>query len=286
MLGTPNGGSHAIPELLVGQSVLLSKLARLDVRQRPDRRCSSVIGAVSRRACDAARRRTSENQFSARPGGPSTPDRRRRTGSLPDEAGLRQAREIRRADGQLADRSRAHDLCRRVFRRDGRGRCASNSGLARAAIASCFMGTTRGDGRVTWESGIPASLPALLHGRAARRSRRRRIHVSGDRGTAPAWRDAAAAADAAGRPVRPSLCSRCRARRTTGIPDEDDLAAAVVGAGTRAQAVQPAPERPVRVRVVHGNLAFAQPFRSRSATIAATRSSAPRSTSIARCSSR
>ena len=32
MLGTPNRGSHAITELLVGRSVLLRKLARLDIR--------------------------------------------------------------------------------------------------------------------------------------------------------------------------------------------------------------------------------------------------------------
>ncbi len=42
------------------------------------------------------------------------------------------------------------------------------------------------------------------------------------------------------------------------FPDEDDLAAAVIGAGSRKRRTRVRPERPIAVSVVHGNLAFAR----------------------------
>ena len=252
MLGTPNGGSYAIAELIVGQSVVFRKLARLDIAHRAEELLRTIVkfpgilamlpafpdGSFFSAETWAA--------FHARSGAGWVP---------PDVEDLESARAARR----LLDSSPL--AAERMIYVAGSSdvtvagmRLESSPGDKAERIV--FTGTTRGDGRVTWDTGIPPSLPVyymdVQHGDlAAYEPAFPALEELLQRGetrllprTPPVSRATAATFD-----MPPAEDDR--------YPDRDDLTAAVLGAGTRARAVPRArAERPVNVSVVHGNLAF------------------------------
>ena len=255
MLGTPNRGSHAITELLVGRSVLLRKLARLDIRNSQTD-LLRIIGRFPGVLAMLPASHSDDDYFSdatwrtyhARTGGADWP--------LPAASDLQEAAEIRRvldsspvepqhmiyvagsSDVTIAGMKLTYDPWRKRDRIE-------------------FLGTTRGDGRVTWESGIPASIPTwymdVEHGDLANHPPAfGALQELLSQGTtklldqrAPVTRSVADLF-----PMPPAEDDR--------FPDEDDLAAAVVGAGSRKRRTRARQERPIAVRVVHGNLAFAR----------------------------
>jgi pimeloyl-ACP methyl ester carboxylesterase len=254
MLGTPNGGSHSIPELLVGQSVVFRKLARLDVRHRADellRVIGRFPGILAMLPEDVEANLFSTGtweSFHARAGA---------GWFVPEAARLEAARAIRRtiADSPL-DPARMIYVAGSADVTVAAMRVEKRPGESRERIV--FMGTTRGDGRVTWDTGIPKALAAstyymdVQHGDMAADERSfPAIDELLTRGetrqlsrTQPVAREAAVLFE-----MPPAEDDR--------YPDADDLTASVVGAGVRAQVRRTAPTRAVRVRVVHGNLAFA-----------------------------
>ena len=255
MLGTPNGGSHAIPELLVGQSVVFRKLARLDVRHRAE----TLLDVIGRFPGILAMlpEVDDRNLFSAR----TWQEFHDRAGAgwlVPDEARLKAAREIRQtiADSPI-------DPARMIYVAGSSDvtvaamRLEQRPGETRDRIV--FMGTTRGDGRVTWDSGIPKALSSagvyymdVQHG-----------DMAADEPSFPAVEELLTRGETRLLPRTPPVAREAAVMfempraEDDRYPDADDLAAAVIGAGTRAQVLKKTPERAVRVRVVHGNLAFA-----------------------------
>ena len=158
MLGTPNGGSHAITELLSG-----SRSCCASSRGSTSATAGGTAAhhrAVSRRARDAAGGTERRRLFLPRDVGrlPRAHRRRRRLAaagrgrSEGGGGGPPRARRVRRRSG-------AHDLRGRRRRRDDRGDEAHLRPVAKRDRIE-FLATTRGDGRVTWDSGIRATSSA------------------------------------------------------------------------------------------------------------------------------
>ena len=255
MLGTPNRGSHAITELLVGRAVLLRKLARLDIRNsRAD--LLRIIGRFQGVLAMLPSAQNDDDYFSdgtwrayrARVGDADWP--------LPEPSDLQAARDIRRAlDSSPVDPERMIYVAGSADVTIAGMKLAYDPWRKQDRIE--FVATTRGDGRVTWDSGIPPSVPTwymdVEHGDlAAHPPAFPALQELLTQGTtdlldrrAPASR---AAADLF--PLPPAEDDR--------YPDEADLAAAVVGAGSRKRRARAPSDPPMEVRVVHGNLAFAR----------------------------
>ena len=255
MLGTPNRGSHAITELLVGRAVLLRKLARLDTRNsRTD--LLRIIGRFPGVLAMLPSAQNDDDYFSdgtwrayhSRVGDADWP--------LPEPSDLQAARDIRRAlDSSPVDPERMIYVAGSADVTIAGMKLAYDPWRKQDRIE--FVATTRGDGRVTWDSGIPPSVPTwymdVEHGDlAAHPPAFPALQELLTQGTtdlldrrAPASR---AAADLF--PLPPAEDDR--------YPDEADLAAAVVGAGSRKRRARAPSDPPMEVRVVHGNLAFAR----------------------------
>jgi pimeloyl-ACP methyl ester carboxylesterase len=170
MLGTPNGGSHSINELVVGQASTLRKLALLDVRHSN----AELLAIISR----------FPGVLALLPGAkdgdddyldPKTWKRYFDSGGdgwvMPDEQDLKRTREFREQleaspiDAKkmvyVAGQSRS-TLVRMLIDPDAKG-----SDRIR------FRATPRGDGEVPWDTGIPAGLkayfmPGVVHGTCPR----------------------------------------------------------------------------------------------------------------------
>jgi tetratricopeptide (TPR) repeat protein len=252
MLGTPNGGSHAITELLVGQSSLFSKLAFVDVKNSQE----ELLGIVSRfpgilamLPADAA-----EDYFSSATwkrflaGEPSL--------VAPLDADLSNAREFRRLlDGSPIDpRKMVYVAGRADVTVTG---MYYNVDAERPNEFIQFTATTRGDGRVTWDSGIPPEVPTW--------------YMDVEHGDLPAHQESFPAfldlleTGATSRLSKTPLVSRAADEVFTRppiiddfYPEADDLAASAVGAGAGRRARTKRPEDPTSMKVVHGNLAFAR----------------------------
>ena len=252
MLGTPNGGSHAVPELLVGQSVVFRKLARLDVRHRAEEllavvsRFPGVLAMLPAAVEESLFSPETWRAFHSRAAG---------GWAVPDGERLEQARATRRLiDSSPLDPERMIYVAGSSDVTVASMRIEQRPGDSRERIV--FMGTTRGDGRVTWDTGIPPSLPVYYadvpHGDLSADARMfapiEDLLVRGETRLLPRTPPVARAT---------SVLFELPAAEDDRYPDQDDLAAAALGAGTRARAVQRAPEQAVQVRVVHGNLAFA-----------------------------
>ena len=249
MLGTPNGGSHAITELLVGRSETFSALALLDVTHSS----RELLEIVARFPGTLAMlpNHGGEDWFApevwarfARAAGsgwvpPSAPDldRARAFRALIDAAPIERERVVYVAG------------CAPVTvqaMRFGTSETGAN--------AIEFEGTSEGDGRVTWASGIPTGIkpwympvahgdlsaapdhfPALLDllqsGRTDKLSQ-----------TAPVQRGA----------EKPFVVVRAPAQ---SLPDEQSLGAAIMGGAPRQRKPPAAPA--IEVSVLNGDLAFA-----------------------------
>ena len=130
---------------------------------------------------------------------------------LPDERDLDRDARVPRARRIEPDRPGADDLRRRPGSLRRWSACSSEDGRIR------FKATTRGDGEVLWDTGIPPQLrawyaPNVVHGDLASRER---AH-SRDTGSAPARHDLAALARRAGQP-RSGARVRRRARSPRSV---------------------------------------------------------------------
>jgi hypothetical protein len=246
MLGTPNGGSYSINELVVGQAGTLKKLALLDVT----RSHAALLGIITRFPGVLAMLPKSADQdyFSA-----ETWQQYAAGGKadwvLPDPSDLNHAREFRAVlDSSPVDPERMIYVA-------GQAR-ATLVGMFREDGAIRFRATTRGDGQVPWDTGIPSQLrawyaPNVAHGDLSAETE---IFLALldllQRGTTSRLsRDEPVSREAAREfVVEPTV--------EESLPSERALAAAVLGA---------APSRPrkrvrrapvVDVTVVHGHLRF------------------------------
>jgi pimeloyl-ACP methyl ester carboxylesterase/tetratricopeptide (TPR) repeat protein len=257
MLGTPNGGSHAITELIVGRSSLMSKLALIN------------LGHSNKELIDIV------NRF---PGVLSMlPVDPREDYFAPDT--WKQYAKYSKGDWSVP---RAEDLGKaRISRtildqvRFDPSWAVYIAGCAAATLASMrinpditdsknsndhieFLGTNRGDGRVTWDSGIPDNIPTW--------------YMDAEHGDLPAYSDAFPAIlellQLGNTSMTQVLSKTPPVSRALDelfpmpeeveqlYPDRDGLAAAALGGGTRRRQRAPRRDMSVRVRVVHGNLVF------------------------------
>ena len=122
-----------------------------------------------------------------------------------------------------------------------------------------MLASTRGDGRVLWETGHPPGHPDVLHGHRARRPGQRSPAFPGassdllDTGTTAKLPTTPPAARAA-----PTTGSRCASALPAMVPDEAELVVAKRWAAG-APTWKPERSRPaINVRVVHDNLTNAR----------------------------
>jgi hypothetical protein len=252
MLGTPNGGSHAITELLVGQSSLFSKLAFVDMKNSQEELLAVVSrfpGILAMLPVDAA-----EDYFL-----PATwKDYAAKIGPgflAPADEDLARARQFRRLlDSSPIDPQKMIYVAGRADVTVTRMYYDIDAERANEFIK--FKATARGDGRVTWDSGIPPEVPTW--------------YMEAEHGDLSAHED--------GFPALLDLLESGTTSRLSKVPpvsraadelfprppvlddfypNRDDLAASAVGAGAGRRKRRKLRDAPIEVKVVHGNLAFA-----------------------------
>jgi len=254
MLGTPNGGSHAITELLVGRAEILTYLAWLD--RRHSRR--DLLQIISRFPGALAMLPTfgSRNFFSMA----TWQAFQQAAGDgwvLPDERDLQKAADFR----ALLDRSPANPAHLRYV-----------AGCAPATIVDMvldpdapepedrirFKATARGDGRVPWDTGIPQGVATwymedVEHGDLP-------AHEDGFEALTELLEQGATERLPQTPPLARGVSTVFDMPRATDetFPDKERLAAAVLGGAPRRRRRRTRRERAVEVRVVHGNLMFAR----------------------------
>jgi CHAT domain-containing protein/triacylglycerol esterase/lipase EstA (alpha/beta hydrolase family) len=272
MLGTPNGGSHAIAALLMGRDSLARKLALLDVRH-DHAQLTAIIAAFDgvlnllphggdvdlydlaswQRIRDldvppAARGLFSSGAASAKSSGIGW--------ALPDGAQLAAAAKMR---ALLA--ATRFDPARTVYVAGVARETACAVVIDEKAPAGrrvAVLATARGDGRVPWATGIPAELAD-----AGRVYYMNAVHgdLASTEEAFPALTDllATGATTKLSRtaPVARSadVLFPLRSPEPDMLPDADEILASATG-GSRRRAVV-AEVRTTRVRVVHGNLSRA-----------------------------
>lgn len=277
MLGTPNRGSHAIAAMLMGRDALVRKLALVALtRSQADLLAvvaayPGVLNLLPYAGAGASRTPGSVADYFApaswaRLIDADAPDMRGLFGgsvdtdksagfrwSIPSAAALERAR-------RMADviASQSLDPARVVYVAGLAPETACDVVIdtqAREGRRVRVMATRRGDGRVTWETGIPTGVPTYymdtVHGDLANDDRHfsaivdlletgrtTRLSVS------PPVSRAAEAAPFEARDQMPDV-----------LPDETDLAVEALG-GTQRHRVATADGRPspVSIRVVHDNL--------------------------------
>jgi CHAT domain-containing protein len=246
MLGTPNGGSHAITELLVGQSSTFRKLAILDFRHS----AKQLLEVIVRFPGVLAMLPASGNWFD-----PAVWERLHQQAGgrwvLPDPAALERARTFR----DLIDRSPIEPEAM-VYVAGVARETADDVVFDPASRSLQVIGTRDGDGRVTWKSGIPSELKPwympVEHGDlTASRAYFDAILDLLEHGTTsrlqqqpPAQRAAAAGPFVIARAAEQSL------------PDDQALAADALGGTVRRRQTMAAAGL-LPVRLVHGDLAYA-----------------------------
>jgi len=255
MLGTPNGGSHSITELLVARSKTLRQLALLDVRNSELgllKVISRFPGVLAMLPADAR-----EDYFDVTVWR-SYAEQSDGAWIQPAAADLTAVREVRKVlahsafDPQtmfyIAGHARA-TLC--AMRID-----AQEKDPARRIQ---FDATNRGDGRVPWESGVPAGVKTwymdVAHG-----------DLSAAEEGFPAILDVLSFGNTIRIPATPPVDRAVEEvfpmPRDVEVvyPDERTLQAEALGAEpARARRARTRPSKPmVAVRAVHGNLAFAR----------------------------
>src|SRR5499426_218029 len=249
MLGTPNGGSHSITELLVGQSATFGALALLDVTHSTLKlleivaRFPGVLAMLPNHGSSDWFDLEVWDRF-ARGSGSGW--------AVPDKDDLKEARAFR----ALIDGSPVDPMLMTYV-----AGCAPQTpqdmrfGVSEMGATTIeFEATAEGDGRVTWASGIPAGLkpwympvshgdlsatpeqfPAILD--LLRTGRTDRLSQA-----APVQRGA----------MKPFVMVRQPAQ---SLPDQQALGAAIMGAAPRRRRPKGAPA--IEVTVLNGDLAYA-----------------------------
>ena len=273
MLGTPNGGSHAIAALLMGRDALAKRLALLDLTHSHAELMEIICGFdgilsllphggevdlysasewARLRKLDVPRARGlfASDAASSRSSGIEW--------TVPDRA-------------QLLAAAKARDMIQRSPLDSGR--MVYVAGVAPAtpcAVAVdetaasgrrvAVLATSRGDGRVPWDTGIPPALAGntyymdALHGDLANTEEAfpALVDLLSTGGTTKLSRTPPVA-----RTARADLFPM-ESPDADMLPDTEDLVAAAVGGARRRSATSVrAIDGPVRVRVVHGNLSRA-----------------------------
>jgi pimeloyl-ACP methyl ester carboxylesterase len=247
MLGTPNGGSYSINELVVAQSGTLRKLALLDVAHT-HKELLGIIGrfpgvlALLPKAGD-------EDYFAVETWKPYF-DANAAGWVLPDASDLERGRAFRALlesspidpERMIYVAGQAPATLFDMFLEGGRAR---------------FRATSRGDGQVTWDTGIPPQLrawyaPNVLHG-----------DLPAEPELFPAILDLLQRGTTS-RLSRDEPVSREAAREFVvepepleSLPDERSLAAAALGAAPIRRRKREGKLAALQVRVVHGHLRFA-----------------------------
>ena len=175
MLGTPNGGSHAISALLIGRDPLVKKLALLDFRSDhagllatiaafdgvlsllPNR--GGTLDLFDREVWERLLARDAPQERGLFASGVASSKSAGFRWAIPSDSGLAQARA-------LAETIRESPL--------DPGHAIYVAGVADATACDLVideeadagrrvkvMASTRGDGRVLWETGIPAGIPTF-----------------------------------------------------------------------------------------------------------------------------
>lgn len=253
MLGTPNGGSHSITELLVARSKTLRQLALLDTKSGIKGLLSVIArfpGVLAMLPVD-----NREDYFAAA----TWQSYAQLTGAewiTPVADDLAQARELR----SILDRAEFDPQSMFYV-----------AGHARATLCAMrydsqekdpddrikFDATNRGDGRVTWDTGVPPGVKTWYmdaeHG-----------DLSCDESGFPAIAEILGSGNTARLsltpPVDRGLADVFPMPRDTDAvyPDEASVQAEMLGAQpARRRRARRRSEPPVQVRAVHGNLAFA-----------------------------
>jgi hypothetical protein len=249
LMGTPINGSFTIPLVLLGRESTLKKLAMLDLRNSREAILEIVAGyqglldLLPGIEHQAMFEREFWNRLHELHGGWTRPERDLLAAAKRARAALAEtsfgAEPVRYVAGQAPVTPNGYRL---------------DPG-ARGARRIQFLGTARGDGRVPWDSGPPPGaevyyLEGVSHGdlpahRAAFGAYLELLEAGDTRllsRTPPSTRGAPDEFELPDIPV-------------DLFPDEEDLETSVVG-GTRSVKIEArAPE--LRVRVAHGNLAFA-----------------------------
>ena len=250
MLGTPNGGSHAITELLVAQSSILRMIAFLDIRHSKKKllelisRFPGVLAMLPKDYRDDYFSTATWKNYHKEAGAEWV---------LPLDKDIKDALKLR----QVLDNSPI-DPAHMVY----------VAGRADVTVAEMyldrhgkkpqikFLGSTRGDGRVTWDSGILPEVPTWF--------------MDVEHGDLAAYPPAFPALQELLEHGKTSLLSQTApVSRAEAVlfpmplpsdelyPDENVLTGAVLGAGSRKRRRTKTLEPPVQVSVVHGNLAYA-----------------------------
>ncbi len=253
MLGTPNSGSHAITELLVGRSRVLKRLALLDLRDSKRALLEIVArypGLLAMLPKDDERDWFSPATWTALhavehgtwiPPSPEDLERARRDRQTLDRSPLERDRMLYVA-GHAAET--VADL---RLEQDGN----------KAGTRLQMYVTPCGDGRVTWDKGIPPGLPCWY-------TRTEHGDLAADPGSFAAYLDLLERGDTSQLPTQPVFPrSQETLRRASEADvdyypaDGDDLLASAMGAES-AGPIQ-APARPkIPVSVAHGDLVFAR----------------------------
>jgi CHAT domain-containing protein len=254
MLGTPNGGSYAIPRLLFGQEKLVRQLALLDLTHRLPELVAIIAcfpGVLELLPAGGEPDFFSEKFWSS---AARLLEDNKRGWPVPDKNRLEAARKVRKTlDASLLDRERMLYLA-------GSARSTPSAielePRAAAGNRIRFLATARGDGRVLWSTGIPQDMKTwyleVEHGDLAAYAP-----------AFPAILDLLETGDTSRLSTRPPVAERGMEERSIlpaesieVFPDGDDVEAAALGSRRR---VKRAPKTlPVRVSVAHGNLAYAR----------------------------
>jgi pimeloyl-ACP methyl ester carboxylesterase/tetratricopeptide (TPR) repeat protein len=269
MLGTPNGGSHAIPAMLIGRDALVKKLALVDLRSDHAGLLQTIAGfdgvlnlLPHAGSLDFFDRAAWERLLAL-----DAPETRGLFGSsvawsksagfrwaVPAEAALERARQL-----AAAIRESPLDPARVAYVAGVADETACDFAIdesARTGRKVTVIATPRGDGRVLWDTGIPKGIRTFfmdtVHGDLA--SDRRHFAAILDLlnagttsrlpTTPPARRDADARFEM--REPLPAM-----------VPDEAELTSAALG-GRREKLEAKAEDTRISIRMVHDNLTNAR----------------------------
>ncbi|MBX9630568.1 MAG: CHAT domain-containing protein [Burkholderiales bacterium] len=249
MLGTPNGGSHAINEMIVGQSSTMKGLAILDLKHDLRELLEIVTqfpGVLAMLPKDLREDYFDPAvwaKYAAHAGGGWV---------VPPAKGLTDARRFRDTmDRALVDPEHM------VYVAGTSDATPAAMRFDEATGRIEILATTQGDGRVTWDSGIPPGVPTWYmnaeHG-----------DLSAYAPAFPAIQELLETGKTTRLPTAPKVSRGVPAlfpmpRDTDAVyPSEEVLTATMLGAKPRKRQAAKPVETPVSVSVLHADLAYAK----------------------------